>query len=70
MDAISFAYWLQGRMEMLPNQLPSETEWKMIRDHLATVFNKVTPTYPTPTYPHSPLNPYKPLVGDIPMVVC
>lgn len=65
MDAISFAYWLQGRMEMLPNQLPSETEWKMIRDHLATVFNKVTPTYP-----HAPLNPHKPLVGDMPMVVC
>ena len=39
-----FCYWLQGRAEMQPNNPPSAEEWKMIVDHLQTVFHKVTPT--------------------------
>lgn len=38
-----FCYWLQGRAELLPDQPPSAEEWQAIRDHLATVFVKVTP---------------------------
>jgi hypothetical protein len=38
-----FCYWLQGRAELQPDTPPSADEWGMIREHLATVFNKVTP---------------------------
>jgi hypothetical protein len=37
-----FAYWLQGYAEFHEG-LPSEKQWQMIKDHLQTVFNKVTP---------------------------
>lgn len=52
-----FCYWLQGRAEMQPDNPPSEAEWVMIRQHLATVFVKVTPTpHPLRQYfPHVPL---------------
>ncbi len=48
-----FCYWLQGRAEMQPNTPPSEAEWAMVRDHLATVFHKVTPP-PQQYFPKSP----------------
>lgn len=38
-----FCYWLQGRAELQPDKAPSTAEWKMIREHLETVFVKVTP---------------------------
>lgn len=38
-----FAYWLQGHAEM--NGSPTAEQWKVIVDHLQTVFNKVTPAY-------------------------
>ena len=38
-----FCYWLQGRVELLPDQMPSEAEWVAIREHLALTFKKVTP---------------------------
>jgi hypothetical protein len=38
-----FCYWLQGRAELMPETPPSAAEWKMIGEHLATVFKKVTP---------------------------
>ncbi len=38
-----FAYWLQGFVE-LHGELPSEEQWKLIKEHLQTVFNKVTPS--------------------------
>lgn len=45
-----FAYWLQGFSELC-NVSPSEAQWKMINDHLKTVFIKVTPDYaPVPNY--------------------
>lgn len=42
MTAEQFAYWLQGYAE-LNDAPPSEQQWQAIRDHLALVFNKVTP---------------------------
>ena len=37
-----FAYWLQGFAELNP-QPPTVEQWQSIREHLATVFKKVTP---------------------------
>lgn len=38
-----FAYWLQGFSEMSPSVRPTPEQWEMIKEHLATVFTKVTP---------------------------
>ena len=38
-----FCYWLQGRAELQPDVPLSDAEWKSVREHLATVFVKVTP---------------------------
>jgi len=43
MDALNFAYWLNGFAELHGGTPPSEAQWKAIREHLALVFNKVTP---------------------------
>lgn len=40
-----FCYWLQGRAELVSGP-PKAEEWECIRQHLATVFTKVTPTGP------------------------
>lgn len=37
-----FAYWLQGYVE-IRGSAPTSGEWEVIKDHLATVFKKVTP---------------------------
>ena len=37
-----FAYWLQGFAELNPNP-PTAEQWQSIREHLATVFKKITP---------------------------
>ncbi len=42
MTAEQFSYWLQGFVE-LGGDMPTEAQWKSIREHLATVFQKVTP---------------------------
>jgi hypothetical protein len=42
-----FAYWLQGFAE-IHDSAPTTQEWKVIKDHLATVFKKITPYYPNP----------------------
>lgn len=42
MTAEQFAYWLQGFSELNLGP-PSEVQWKIVQDHLATVFTKVTP---------------------------
>lgn len=49
MTAEQFAYWLQGFSE-LNAEPPSAEQWQAIKDHLALVFNKVTPAY-TPSFP-------------------
>jgi hypothetical protein len=48
MSTEQFAYWLQGFAET-SDAPPTEREWKIIKDHLNTVFHKVTPT-PPPTH--------------------
>jgi hypothetical protein len=45
-----FTYWLQGYAEM-NGQPPTSEQWEMIKAHLATVFNKVTPPYGWPSWP-------------------
>ncbi len=42
MDAQQFAYWLQGFAE-LNDTPPTKAQWESIREHLALVFEKVTP---------------------------
>lgn len=42
----NFCYWLQGFVELQKEQ-PTPEQWDAIKDHLSTVFNKVTP----PAYP-------------------
>src|SRR4051812_39118901 len=39
-----FAYWLQGFSE-INQDTPTPQQWKVIKDHLGLVFNKVTPNY-------------------------
>lgn len=68
-----FAYWLQGFAE-ISQKPPTEAEWTIIKDHLATVFKKVTPDRTTitspgpgiaaPAYPPNwtgPANPINPM---------
>lgn len=38
-----FTYWLQGYAE-LTDEVPTAEQWQSIREHLATVFTKVTPS--------------------------
>ncbi len=42
MTAEQFAYWLQGYSE-IASEAPTAEQWQVIQDHLATVFDKVTP---------------------------
>lgn len=42
----NFCYWLQGRMELLPNQAPTQEEWEIIRSHLKLVFAPSPITWP------------------------
>jgi hypothetical protein len=44
MTAEQFTYWLQGFIEINDPKTIGEKETQIIKDHLATVFNKVTPT--------------------------
>ena len=41
-----FVYWLQGFVDTRDMESPSQDQWRMICDHLALVFNKVTPIPP------------------------
>lgn len=43
-----FTYWLQGFAE-LQQEVPTAEQWQSIMEHLATVFNKVTPPVTLPT---------------------
>jgi hypothetical protein len=54
-----FTYWLQGFVEIRDKEAVGLTEkqWDIIKDHLQTVFHKVTPTYP-PLAPSSEPYPY------------
>ena len=48
MTARDFAYWLQGFMEVAEPQSLNGKQVKIIQDHLALVFNKVTPDRKNP----------------------
>lgn len=41
-----FVYWLQGFFELNHDGQPLTKREQMIKDHLKTVFHKVTPNYP------------------------
>jgi hypothetical protein len=43
MTAEQFAYWMQGFSELTGDETPTPAQWKMMKEHLATVFVKVTP---------------------------
>ena len=43
MTSENFAYWIQGYFEISGNSTLSDTQVQIIKDHLALVFNKVTP---------------------------
>lgn len=47
MTSEQFTYWLQGFAE-LNDGPPSAEQWQMIQEHLALVFNKVTPPLRAP----------------------
>lgn len=53
MDALQFAYWLQGFTE-LHGEPPTPEQWKSIKEHLALVFTKVTPPVLPPGSIHAP----------------
>lgn len=42
MTAEQFAYWLQGFAELNPEP-PTAAQWQSIREHVGSVFGKVTP---------------------------
>lgn len=52
MEPLQFAYWLQGFSELNEGP-PSPEQWQSIKEHLATVFKKVTPPLQVVT-PHLP----------------
>ena len=43
MTSENFTYWLQGFTELSNGAHPTPEQWKMIKEHLALVFIKVTP---------------------------
>lgn len=45
MTAEQFTYWLQGFLETADPKSIDEKQTKIIKDHLALVFTKVTPDY-------------------------
>lgn len=43
MEPINFVYWLQGYLELQDPKTIDAPKVQMIKDHIALVFNKVTP---------------------------
>lgn len=43
MDAQKFVTWLQGFVELTNAQSITDSQWKMIKEHLSLVFKKLTP---------------------------
>lgn len=48
MTTEQFTYWLQWFAE-INSSAPSDEQWKIIKDHLALVFDKKTPIYSVDT---------------------
>jgi hypothetical protein len=60
MDALNFAYWLQGLLELSPElKTLNEEQVSQIRSHLNLVFTNVT----KPKNPFSPATPWNPGTG-------
>ena len=72
MEPRDFVYWLQGFIELNGGKEPTPEQWQMIKDHLGTVFLKVTPTYPNPTWPWVNPNPmpFEVTCGTKPNLIC
>lgn len=71
MTSEQFSYWLQGFAE-ITDKAPSEKEWKIIKDHLSTVFNKITPDR-SPKMNEPLVAPFKTphsFPPDIPTIYC
>lgn len=62
MKAEQFTYWLQGFVE-INGDVPTEEQWEIIKEHLQTVFCKVTSE---PKY--SPKTEYK--IPDMLKPIC
>lgn len=72
MNAESFAYWLQGFIE-LNGSAPTANQWQSIKEHLQLVFKKVTPPAVTPglRQPFMPEPLYDPLQHwNAPKITC
>jgi hypothetical protein len=53
MDPLNFCYWLQGFMEIDDPEALSTRQIDVIRDHLALVFEKMTPDRSTLVSPNT-----------------
>ncbi len=63
-----FVYWLQGYAE-LGSPKPSAEQWQMIKEHLGTVFTKVTPKLAPTTLPSNPF-PQGPMCNPASDIYC
>jgi hypothetical protein len=64
MNEQQFAYWLQGFAELNGDAPPDEDQWRSIREHLALVFEKVTPAVRPGVIPKD--DPNRPLPKIVP----
>lgn len=55
MEALQFVYWLQGALELGQQKALSETQVKIIQDHINLVLRKTTPSYNVPQMPSMPV---------------
>lgn len=72
MTSEQFAYWLQGFVELNGSE-PTPDQWQSIKDHLKTVFVKVTPEVKIGRpYPNldQVLTPDSHRVSFVPRVTC
>lgn len=72
MTAEQFVYWLQGFMEINEPESIGKTETRIIKDHLALVFKKETPTrvgtgYGIPNKTEIVTNPLQPYTNPSPL---
>ena len=54
MTAEQFTYWLQGFMELTSMNHLNTTQFQIVKDHLALVFDKQTPDRTVPGVPANP----------------
>lgn len=67
MNEKEFCYWLNGFFELSEVKTLNTKQVQIIKDHLALVFTKITPTYPYPdwTFIPSPFVPPTYTNGDM-----